>query len=258
MTAADLDADTVQIVAVLLVVGWLVALLRGITSRRRALRPGALIGTGVAAALLLTAALASDAVVDAGNGPSTLDLIVTTFVRAHRSTALTVIAGTLDVVAGTVALGALAVFVAGLLARRGHRFEAGLVLAASAVSAIAIYGLKLLYARPRPPAADRLITESGFSMPSGHALGSTAVLGVLAVIGWSLLRSRSVRITLVAVAASGIVVTGCSRVYLGVHWAGDVLDGWLIGGALVALSAVALSTRRSGLPVAEPLAVAQT
>ncbi|MDT7704779.1 MAG: hypothetical protein QOG20_386 [Pseudonocardiales bacterium] len=248
MTAADRGADVVEIVAVLLLVGWVGVLLRGITSRRFALRPSALTGIGVATALLLPSALMSDAVVDAGSGPTAPDLAISTFARAHRSPLPTVIAERLDLMAGTTALGALAVLVAVLLGRRGHRFEAGLVLAAAATAAVASYGLKFLYGRPRPPAIDRLITEGGFSLPSGHALGSMAVLGVLAVVGWSLLRSRSARITLAAVAALGTAATGCSRVYLGVHWASDVLDGWLLGGVVIALCAAVLSTRRSERP----------
>ena len=233
MSAADIG----QILAAVLAAAWVVVLLCG------AAPPRVLAGAGVATLLFALPAGLSDEIVDAGRGPTALDAAVEAVVITHRTPVLTAVASLLDLAAGTVPLALLAAAVAAVLAWRGRRFEAALVLAAAALAGALIYLLKLIYARPRPPLALRLIPEGGFSLPSGHALGSAVVLGVLAVVAWSLLRPGPVR-TLVVVAAGVLVAaTGASRVYLGVHWTTDVVDGWLVGGACVALAATALALR---------------
>jgi membrane-associated phospholipid phosphatase len=244
------SGDVVQAVAILLVVGWAAILVRF-----RLVRSGraagwspptrAVAGTGVATVLLAAASSIADRIADAGLGPTALDATVRAFALDHRTGPLTVVSDVLDGVAGTVAMGALAVAAAGLLWRR-HRFEAGLVLAAAAVGAALVAGLKLVYARPRPPMTGWLITESGFSLPSGHALGATVVVGVVVVVSWSVMSRGPARVTVLGFGALFVLATGASRVYLGVHWTTDVLEGWMFGSACIALCIVALAVHRRG------------
>jgi undecaprenyl-diphosphatase len=216
-------------------------------------RPRVLALTGLATVLVALPAAVGDEIVDAGRGPTALDSTIEAVVVTHRTPGATAVAALLDLAAGTVPLALLAAGVAALLAWRGRRFEAALVLGATATAGALIYLLKLVYARPRPPLALRLIPESGFSLPSGHALGSTVVVGVLAVVGWSLLQGVA-RAALVTAAALLVVATGVSRVYLGVHWSTDVLAGWMVGGACVALASTALVLRHAGAHAPVPAA----
>ncbi len=232
-------ADLGQIAAAVLAVAWVVVLLCGRS------HPRLLAGAGVAAALFALPAALSDEIVDAGRGPTTLDSAVEAVALSHRTPVLTSVATLLDVAGGTLALGALAAAAAAVLVWRGHRVEAALVVTSAAVAGALTYALKLSYARPRPPVALRLIPEGGFSLPSGHALGTTVVLGVLATVAWSVQRRRAARVALATTAAVLVVATGASRVYLGVHWSTDVIDGWLVGGACVALAATALARSRA-------------
>jgi undecaprenyl-diphosphatase len=92
--------------------------------------------------------------------------------------------------------------------------------------------IKNLIRRPRPSGVNIAPISGDFSMPSGHSLASFLLFTTLCVIvmlnlptGWHLKR------WLAAVSAVVIICVGLSRVYLGVHWFGDVVAAWLLGGA---------------------------
>ncbi len=92
-------------------------------------------------------------------------------------------------------------------------------------------------ARPRPPVAERLISVTGWSFPSGHATQSVAFWGMLVVVLCGG-RTRAVRTVGWVVAALVALAVGLSRIYLGVHWISDVTAGWLLGGAWLCTLAV--------------------
>lgn len=73
------------------------------------------------------------------------------------------------------------------------------------------------------------LDSSGFSFPSGHATGSTAVYGSLAVL---LAVGRRRLRYLLAGAAIGLI--SLSRVIIGVHYPRDIIAGMLLGTLLVA------------------------
>ncbi len=72
-----------------------------------------------------------------------------------------------------------------------------------------------------------VIDYQGYGMPSGHAQVAVTLWG--SVAAW--LRRRWSW----AVAMTLIVLVGFSRIYLGVHFPSQVLVGWIIGAALLAL-----------------------
>lgn len=94
--------------------------------------------------------------------------------------------------------------------------------------------LKLIFGRERPP-RPWLGTADGFSFPSGHSLMTALFYGFILFM---LIRTGKVcpgRKRLIAVILLGClpVLVGLSRVYLGVHYASDVLAGWAAGVAWV-------------------------
>ena len=89
--------------------------------------------------------------------------------------------------------------------------------------------LKLLIRRQRPDAVFSLISENGYSFPSGHALMSVVFYGAIAYFIYKLYQKMWQKIVLAAVFAALIFLIGFSRVYLGVHWVSDVVAGWLVG-----------------------------
>jgi hypothetical protein len=141
---------------------------------------------------------------------------------------------------GTAGMAVLALIGAGLLWRMGRRAEAGIVIGAAVGAELLVQGFKHLYGRARPPVIDRLTVATNFALPSGHALVSIVVLGVLAAVAVLLSHRLAVQAGAVALAIAGTVTIGVSRLYLGVHWVTDVLTGWLLGGAWLALCVTTL------------------
>jgi undecaprenyl-diphosphatase len=92
--------------------------------------------------------------------------------------------------------------------------------------------LKLVFHRARP-ALERLVEVTGYSYPSGHATTAAAFFGALAVLAATGMKSR-LRWALAALSVMMALLVGWSRVYLGVHYASDVLGGIFVGLAWLA------------------------
>jgi undecaprenyl-diphosphatase len=143
--------------------------------------------------------------------------------------------------------------VAGLLAaaarhRRWWWLGAAAGVAALTLCQLARYALVNLIDRPRPPVADWATHVNNPSLPSGHATSTAlAAFGLAA----ALLRyghRRATRVLAVAVPAAWAAAVGVSRVALGVHWATDVLAGWLLATALACLVLPLLGRALDRLP----------
>ncbi|MFG1606857.1 phosphatase PAP2 family protein [Actinoplanes sp. NPDC049265] len=93
--------------------------------------------------------------------------------------------------------------------------------------------LKLLVERDRPSFLDPVARAAGYSFPSGHAANAALASAVFLFI--LLPYARSPRWLWIA-AVTVTVVTGLSRIGLGVHYTSDVVAGWLLGPAVVFLS----------------------
>lgn len=94
--------------------------------------------------------------------------------------------------------------------------------------------LKYIVQRPRPDGF-RLISEMGYSFPSGHSMVSMAFYGLCAWMVWTYERDRIMRWACCIAYGFIIVAVGMSRVYLGVHYASDVIAGFCVALAWVAV-----------------------
>lgn len=110
---------------------------------------------------------------------------------------------------------------------RKHRSEATTIAVTGAGALGLNILLKQLFARARPQIWERTVEVKFYSFPSGHAMISMVIYGLLGY----LLRSRFPKqrwwiygLTIILVA-----VIGLSRLYLGVHWPTDVIAGYTAG-----------------------------
>ncbi|MFD8706529.1 phosphatase PAP2 family protein [Kitasatospora sp. NPDC059648] len=99
-------------------------------------------------------------------------------------------------------------------------------------------GLMQVFARPRPPRPNWAADASGFSFPSGHSFTSAVCAGLLA-LAVAKARPTAARAA-AAIAVVFAAAVGLSRIYLGVHWPLDVLGGWLLAAAWLALGTAAV------------------
>jgi membrane-associated phospholipid phosphatase len=87
--------------------------------------------------------------------------------------------------------------------------------------------LKQFYHRSRPLLP--LVSASGLSFPSGHAMISASFYGLLIYLVQTHVRRPALRWGLTTGLAALILLIGLTRVYLRVHYATDVLAGFTAG-----------------------------
>jgi membrane-associated phospholipid phosphatase len=143
---------------------------------------------------------------------------------------------------------------------KGRRWLAAAWVIIAASGALLNEAVKRLAQRPRPSEIfEPIMNETSFSFPSGHAMGSLVGYGLIGYV--MILQAKKWWQYVLPVIDVSVVVfaIGFSRMYLRVHWATDVVGGFLLGGAWLALSLGVLEAWRRGrginikpLPAAAP------
>jgi membrane-associated phospholipid phosphatase len=81
---------------------------------------------------------------------------------------------------------------------------------------------KQLFGRERPALWPSIAPATGFSFPSGHAMGSVATVAAFAVLLWK----TPARWAVILGGSAWAVLVSASRAYLGVHYPSDLLAAW--------------------------------
>ena len=68
----------------------------------------------------------------------------------------------------------------------------------------------------------------GYSFPSGHSMISMAFYGLIIYYVWKNVKNIKIRNITCILLSILILLIGISRIYLGVHYASDVLGGFII------------------------------
>ena len=141
----------------------------------------------------------------------------------------------------------------------GLHWEALMILIAAILPSVFNLLVKELIRRPRPTIdlVNVFRILDSYSFPSGHVMFYVVFFGFLWFLIFTLLRHSMPRMLLLSLLGSLILLVGISRIYLGQHWASDVLGAYLLGG--ISLAAI-LQLYRWGKnrffiqqPVAPPL-----
>lgn len=119
--------------------------------------------------------------------------------------------------------------VTGYLWLAGKSHMATLLLVSSASGTAVAFGLKSLFARPRPDIVPHLSHVASSSFPSAHSMMSAVVYITLGALVASVVARRRLKAYILTLSLLLTVVVGLSRIYLGVHYPTDVLAGWMAG-----------------------------
>jgi membrane-associated phospholipid phosphatase len=161
-----------------------------------------------------------------------LDLRLHNSIPLFRTPAMTRFMLVVTELGGGICLTLLALGAACLALARGRARVAATLLLALCVTALLAASLKALFGTARP--VDAIIGFQEASFPSGHMLSGTVVYGLFAALLLESKTGNGLRALGVPVLLSVIVGIGLSRLYLGVHWASDLLASLAL--ALIALA----------------------
>lgn len=178
------------------------------------------------------------------DGPIWFDRAITQWAVEHRSAALD---GFFKVVTklgyGVWPTVVMVVMVVVTIVWR--RSALALVMISSSIFAMTVGPiLKDLVGRSRPDQSLWLVRVASPSFPSGHAIGSITAWAAAASVLILMIDRRGTRLLIGVLTTLLVVLIGFSRIYLGVHWATDVIAGWAMASAWLLI--VLVFVHRSG------------
>jgi membrane-associated phospholipid phosphatase len=163
---------------------------------------------------------------------SSTDVTISHVVQKRRLTFLDILSKMLSTLGSPATANTTALLIALALWKMHLRLEALMTAGLSLMSLLVRRVIQQIVHRPRPSKLlVRVDTQKKTpSFPSGHATASTAIWGWLITLIMLLLPASRLRKGVLAVVpALVILLVGPTRIYLGEHWASDVLGGYLLG-----------------------------
>jgi membrane-associated phospholipid phosphatase len=184
-----------------------------------------------------------------GDGIAGIDRPAAEWLGTHRDAWLTTALLMVTAIGGPAGLAVLTVLISSLVAVwRRSWLPVVMALVGAIGILVVVLGAKVLVVRERPPIPFAVITEKGFSFPSGHAAGTAVVVPLAAWLLTRYLIKRWIPQVVVWTVAIGLTgAVGLSRIYLGVHYVSDVVGGWLLGTAWAGAVVLVGSLRERGL-----------
>lgn len=171
------------------------------------------------------------------NGAISFDAPVCRAIYAARDGALTFFFTIITYLANWQTISLLCIV---MLLVPGWRRTYGFPLTISALaSTFFYYILKAIYQRPRPEPFLHLITEGGYSFPSGHTVTAFIFYGMMIYLLHNRIKaqgnkkSRALINGITVLLSVLIFLIALSRVYLGVHYPSDILAGFGLGTLLL-------------------------
>ena len=217
------------------------------------------VGGALVVATTMLSTLLYESVVER-DGMAALDRPVLDWMVARRTPTLDTWVTHYTDLGSTTYMTPIVLVAAGLLCWWWRRWTPAVLLAIGAAGSLlmTIAG-KDVIGRARPPQSLAVAPfETSPSFPSGHTLNSVVLLVLIGYLIAVRAHSRAVTIAAPVIAVVLALAMGLSRVYLGHHWMTDVLVGWTLGIAWLAIiitgHRLALTVRRwtGGGPDEEP------
>ncbi len=172
-----------------------------------------------------------------------IDRSVALWLHGHATEGTTRAAQAITSLGSTRFLSGAGALIALIFIYRRMRYELLTLALTLGGGALLNLALKAAFQRPRPFFDHPLLTEHGYSFPSGHTMNAALLYGLLAVLIAKALPWRWG--VLAVLAALGVIVlVGASRMYLGVHYLSDVMGAFAAALAWLALCVTGVETLR--------------
>ncbi len=146
------------------------------------------------------------------------------FVAEHRNNFFSVFFKIITVLGSVYALGFISLMLLAICKNRRLGIFTILNLIALALLVVII---KYIVRRARPNLM--LVSETGYSFPSAHAMLMMAVFVPLTYFALKYIKNKPLKIYLVVQNVLLILLISFSRIYLGVHFVSDILAGLFCG-----------------------------
>lgn len=209
-------------------------MLAGVRDRwQRDPRAGALV---VVAGFALAGFVAMLAAVMLAPSFERFDLSVSTAIRSTEIPSLRWVAVVLTHVGDFWPMAVLTALTAIVLYARGRRTSA-VTLALAVMSGSAFGWLMKLFVQRLRPVFEMVSIPipRSYSFPSGHALTSLLFFGSLVILIMLHVKKLRTAVVLSSLCVLAALSVSMSRVYVGVHYLGDVVASWLLGIGWLAL-----------------------
>jgi undecaprenyl-diphosphatase len=170
----------------------------------------------------------------------TIDARITGVMRDVSAPSADALARSLTFLGDTWVMVALTVLGAAWLLIRGHRVEAVLLAAVMVIGPAVGALLKGFVERARPGLeVARIPVPESYSFPSGHALAAFLFFGIVAFLIFVMARTSRLKLWGWFVCSALAFGVALSRVYLGVHYVGDIIASWMLGSAFLLAAVLA-------------------
>jgi membrane-associated phospholipid phosphatase len=168
---------------------------------------------------------------------SQLNSAITSWVATLQSDSLTLFFSAISSLLSPLNISLIATIFAMLIILRTDKTTEAVILVGSvAVAQLVTMLVKIFISNPRPQAViDSLGASADWSFPSGHTVSIIVLVGVLLTF----VRYYADRRQMAIMSTLGVLVIGIvafSRIYLGYHWALDVVGGIGLGLVVVGLA----------------------
>lgn len=116
-----------------------------------------------------------------------------------------------------------------LIKKKNHGL---IILGVILISTILNNLVKIIIARERPDVL-ALVTETSYSFPSGHMMAAVSMYGILLYLCWQGKWNKKLKIVLSIFLVLMPLLVGISRIYLGAHFASDIIGAFLLSTILL-------------------------
>jgi len=156
-----------------------------------------------------------------------VDVTLNAWSASIQTGGFTIVAVAISNIFDTYLVIAISLLVAAALCVKNYKRYSVLLFCAVAGDVLIVAATKTLIASPRP--ISEILSQTGYSFPSGHVTGSIVFFGLLTYFAWQIWKSPIIK----AVSSSLFLAVTCivafDRIYLNVHWLSDVIGASLLG-----------------------------